>query len=154
MDKRQKAIVAEFLTVIAVTSLAVVGLVNFKDYVNRSEALQAMQAAGELILEYQDKNNLLPPESYVEQLKREVKGGARMGQIQYRGLFIGPRAEPNEILLYSEKQYKSSFLDDGYVVLFVDGAVKWMGVKEFEEMLGKQQTDFEIHMRGDTNLNR
>lgn len=148
MDKRQKSILAEFFTVIAVTAMAVVGLINFKDWVNRSEALQAIQAAGVRILEYNEKNDMLPPESYVDTLKEEVQGGARIGNFQYRGLFIGPRAEPNEILLYSEKKYRSSFLDDGYVVLFVDGTVKWMAVEQFEEMLDEQQTEFELYLKG------
>ena len=148
MDKRQKSILAEFFTVIAVTAIAVIGLINFKDWVNRSEALQAMHEASVHILEYDKENGMFPPESYVKRLRNKLQGGVRMGQLQYRGLFIGHTAEPNEILLYSEKEYKSSFLDDGYIVLFVDGTVKWMGVEQFEEMLSEQQTDFEIHMLG------
>ena len=63
MDKRQKSILAEFFTVIAITAMAVVGLINFKDWVNRSEAMQAVQAAGVCILEYKEKNEMLPPQA-------------------------------------------------------------------------------------------
>jgi len=148
MDRRQKSIVAEFFTVIAVTAIAVVGLINFKDWVNRSEAIKAMSIAGEHILDCNEKNGMLPTEGYVKGLKPKIEGGVRMGDIQYRGLFIGPDAEPNEILLYSEKQYKSSFLDDGYVVLFLDGTVKWMPTDKFKKLLEQQQTQFERDLGG------
>ncbi len=148
MDRRQKSILARFLTVIAATAIAVVGLFNFKDWVNRSEALQAMQSISTKVAEYREKISIIPPEAYIAKLKDEVKeeGGVRLGRLQYRGLFIEPQAEPNEILLYSEKKYPSSFLEDGYIVLFLDGTVKWMPVEKFKELLVRQQTDFEIHM--------
>ena len=151
MDKRQKSILAESITVIIITVVAVVGLVNFKDYVNRSETLQAMRVVGAGIIAFQEKNGMLPQEGYIEQLreeikKGEIKGGVRMGNLQYRGLFIEPHSEPNEILLYSKKEYSSSFLDDGYAVLFLDGTVKWMDVDKFNDLLSHQQTDYEKHI--------
>lgn len=146
MDKRQKSILAEFLTVIAVTVLAVVGMLNFKDYVNRSEAIKAMRVMSEKIAAYRQENAILPPEGYIEKIREDSTGGARVGRLQYRGFFVDPRSEPNTILLFSEKQYDSSFLDNGYIVLFLDGSVEWVDTRTFEKMLAEQRTDFEIQM--------
>ncbi len=146
MDKRQKSILAEFLTVIAVTVLAVVGMLNFKDYVNRSEAIKAMRVMSEKIAAYRQENAILPPEGYIEKIRDKSTGGVRLGHLQYRGFFVDPMSEPNTILLFSQKQYDSSFLDNGYIVLFLDGSVEWMDTHTFEKMLAKQRTDFEIQM--------
>ena len=146
MDKRQRSILAESITVIVITVVAVVGLINFKDYVNRSEALKAMRSVGAGIITYQEKNGFLPLEAYVKNLKTTVKGGVRMGILKYRGMFIEPHSDPNEILLYSKKEYSSSLLDDGYVVLFLNGTVKWMGIDKFNDLLSRQQTEYEKHI--------
>jgi hypothetical protein len=49
-------------------------------------------------------------------------------------------------LAYSEKDYPSSLLSDGYVVLRLDGRVEWIGKRQFEEMLAQQQDEVEIEM--------
>jgi hypothetical protein len=146
MDKRQKTILIESLTVIVVTVLAVVGLINFKDWVNRSEAIKAMEGLSKLIQDYRSKNGILPPESYVEIKQKEVEGWVRLGKPYYRGLFIEPSAKPNEILAYAPKPYRSSFLEDGYVVMFLDGTVKWMQADEFERLLETQRAPFEAEL--------
>jgi len=136
----------EVLTVIVVTLVAVVVMVNFKDYVNRSEAIRAMQQLSQIVLEYREKNGKVPPGSFVDDIKSQLKGGARLGELQYRGLWIDFEAEPNEILAYTEKNYASSLLSDGYIMLQLDGTVKWMGKEDFEDLLARQQSEIEIEM--------
>lgn len=146
MNKHQRAILVEVSTVILVTVIAVVAMINFKDYVNRSEAIGAMEQLGRIVVKYRKANNTAPPESLVLGSKEDLKGGVRLGDLQYRGLWIDFNSEPNDILAYSLKHYPSSLLDDGYVVLQLDGTVKWMGTEEFEELLASQQSEVEIEM--------
>ncbi|MBN2139259.1 MAG: hypothetical protein JW720_15765 [Sedimentisphaerales bacterium] len=136
----------EVITVLIVTLIAVVGMVNFKDYINRSEALSAMRQLSKLVSQYQKQHGRVPSESLVLEKVGELKGGVRLGDLRYRGLWIDFEAEPNDILAYNKKLYPSSLLDDGYVVLQFDGTVSWMGTEEFEELLAKQQTDVELDM--------
>jgi len=143
MNRRQRAIVIESLTVIAFTIVAVFGLINFKDLVNRSEAIKAMRQLGQALLEYRQKHGVIAPESYVKQIRPNIHGSVRLGELRYRGLFVRADGPADTILAYSRKRYPSSFLEDGYVVLFLDGTVKWMRPEEFEPMLAQQQTEFE-----------
>jgi len=126
VDKRQRAILVEVLTVITITVVAVAAMINFKDYVNRSEAITAME--------------------HLSEIKGQLKGNVRLGELHYRGLWVNFDADPNEILAYAQKAYPSSVLGDGYIMLQLDGTVKWMGKKEFEELLASQQSDVETEM--------
>jgi len=138
----------EILSVLIITIAAVVGMINFKDYINRSEALNAMRELGQIILEYKQRNHKVPPQSLVIKRRGQLKGGVRLSDLRYRGLWIGLDADPNEILAYAEKSYPSSFLNDGYIVLQLDGTVRWMGKKEFDQLLAQQQTELEMEMTG------
>lgn len=140
MNKRQKIIVAKFIAVIAITAIATIIMINIKDLINRAEGVRAMKQLGQELL----KHDSLPPESFVDAIKDEIQGRVRLGKIQYRNLWITPDAEPNEILAYTKKNYKSLFINDGYIVLMLNGNVEWMGKKHFEELLKSQQTTMEI----------
>lgn len=146
MNRRQKAILIESLAVIAVTAIAVWGMVNLKDWINRSEAMRAMEQLGEEVLQYRTENGSVPPESYVERIKETLEGHVRLGRLQYRARWIGFDATSDEILAYTEKSYPSSLLDDGYVVLRLDGRVQWMKKRQFETLLAQQQSQTEIDM--------
>jgi len=146
VDKRQRAILVEVLTVITITVVAVAAMINFKDYVNRSEAITAMEHLSERVLEYKAKNGRVPPNSLIISIKGQLKGNVRLGELHYRGLWVNFDADPNEILAYAQKAYPSSVLGDGYIMLQLDGTVKWMGKKEFEELLASQQSDVETEM--------
>jgi hypothetical protein len=146
VNKRQKAILAEVVSIMLVTLIAVVGMINFKDYINRSEAISAMQQLSTIIVDYRKRNGRVPPESLVTDAVRDLKGGVRLSGFQYRGLWIDFDAEPNDILAYTQKNYPSSLLNDGYIILQVDGAVKWMGIDEFRGALARRQSDVEIEM--------
>lgn len=144
MIRRQKSLLKDVVTVIIFTAIAVVAMINLKDWVNRSEAMRAMEHLGQEVFRYRKDNGRLPPESYVAGIKEDLEGGVRLGNLRYRALWIDFEATPNEILAYTEKNYRSSLLSDGYVVLRLDGRVQWMGKKEFEKLLAQQQKEFEI----------
>lgn len=148
MNKRQKAILVEVATVLLITLIAVLAMINFKDYINRSEAINAMQQLGKIVLEYRQQHGRVPSESVFLREKNDVKGSVRLPNLVYRGLWIDFEAEPNDILAYAEKNYPSSLLDDGYVVLMFDANAVWMGKADFEELLAQQQSEVEIEMTG------
>jgi hypothetical protein len=146
MNRRQKIILIESATVLVITVVAVVAMINAKDWVNRSEAMRAMEQLGQRVLDYRKANNFVPPESYVTSIKESLEGHLRLGPVQYRGLWIDFESTPDEILAYCEKRYPSSLLDDGYVVLRLSGKVQWLGKQEFETELARQQGEKEIEM--------
>jgi len=146
MNKRQKAILLEFVTVILATVIAVIAMINFKDWVNRSEAIGAMEQLSQEVLRYRKEYGAVPPESYVTSIKKNLKGWVRLGDLKYRAQWIDLEATPDEILAYTEKTYPSSLLNDGYVVLRLDGRVEWMGKQQLENLLAQQQSKVEIDM--------
>ena len=145
MNKRQKAILVEFITVVVVTAIAVVAMINLKDWVNRSEAMRAMEHLGQEVFKYRKDKGVLPAD--VDNIKKGVPGWVRLGNLRYRARWIDFfEATPDEVLAYTEKNYRSSLLSDGYVVLRLDGRVEWMGQEEFEKLLAEQQSEYEIEM--------
>ncbi|MHA2497430.1 MAG: hypothetical protein ACXAEI_18310 [Candidatus Hodarchaeales archaeon] len=146
MNKRQKAILAEFLAVMLITAVAVLAMINFKDWVNRSEAIRAMESLSKKILEYRQTHGSVPPKSWVDEQTERLPGYVRLGDLQYRGLWIDFESTPDEILAYAERNYKSLLVEKGYVVLRLDGRVEWLGKQEFETLLARQQSQSEIQM--------
>jgi len=143
MNKRQKAILVELITGIVITVVAVIAMINFKDWVNRSQAIKATEQLGREVFEYRKEHGSLPTSTYVEKIKRSLAGGVRLGNLQYRSLWIDPESPPDEILSYTEKRFPSSLLDDGYVVLRLNGDVKWMSKEELDTLLPEQQRQME-----------
>lgn len=123
-------------------------MVNFKDYVNRSEAMQATNQLGRIILEYRKAHGSVPPESYISDIKEDLAGKARIGNLQYRARWLDFGAGPDEILAYTKKDYHSFIMHSGYIVLRLDGRVEWMETKNFEELLTKQQKPLEKELLG------
>jgi len=148
VNRRQKALLTQSILVLTATLAAVIGMINVKDYINRSEALRAMGQLGRRLSDYRQQHGFLPPESFIDGVRDDLDGGVRMGKVKYQALHIGPDASPETILAYSEKRYPSSFLEDGYVVLHLDGTVEWIPTVQFEDLLGRQQTSAELHEPG------
>ncbi len=144
MNKRQKIIVAKFAAVAVVTTIAALAMINIKDLINRSEGIRAMQQISAGLLNYRQQYGYLPPESYLDTIRENVQGRVRLGKIQYRALWITPESEPNEILAYTEKNYNSLFINDGYIFLLLNGNVEWMEKRKFEKLLESQQSPMEI----------
>jgi len=143
VNKRQKKLLTESLLVVAATATAVVGMIHLKDHVNCSEAVRAMTQLGERILDYRQQHGSLPPESFVDNVKGELEGAVRMGNVKYRALYIGPNAPDETILAYSLKTHPASLLRDGYVVLRLTGKVEWMPTKQFAALFATQRTPAE-----------
>jgi hypothetical protein len=144
MNRRQRALLTESVMVLIATVAAVIGMVQLKDYVNRSEALRAMGQLGGRILEYRKQYGSLPSQSFVDSIKGDLEGAVRIGNVNYRAMWIGLDAPGDTILAYSQKRLPSSFLKDGYVVLRLDGTVEWMPTKQFAELFARQRTPAEV----------
>ena len=84
--------------------------------------------------------------AYVDGIRRNLPGDIRLGKLNYRALWIEPESSPDEILAYAERNYRSLFLKDGFIVLRLDGRVKWMGKQQFRTLLAEQQSPMEIQM--------
>ncbi len=143
MNKKQRQILTNFAVVIVITAAAVIGMVELKNHVNRSEAMRAMQQLGRIIDEYKQKNGSIPPESYVESIKTSLEGQVRLGTIEYRARWITFDSPPDTILAYVQKDYHSLFFRPGAIVLRLDGRVEWLDSGEFEKQLSSQQTMLE-----------
>jgi len=146
MNKRQRIILRKFMVVIAVTALAVFAMINFKDWVNRSEAIRAMENLSKKVLLYRQENGSVPPESWVDMQKENLPGYVRMGTLQYRGIWIDFESSSDDILAYTQRNYHSLFVGKGYVVLRLDGRVQWLGKEEFEKLLARQQSQDELKL--------
>jgi hypothetical protein len=114
MNKRQKALLVEAGTVLFITAVAVVAMINLKDYINRSEAMRAMDQLGQKVIQYRQMHGAVPPESYIDNIKETLEGYVRLGKLHYRARWVSIDAGPDQILAYTKKRYRSSFLDDGY----------------------------------------
>jgi len=146
MNKRQKDILMNFITVIVITAVAVVAMFNFKDWINRSEAMRAMEHLGQIVLQYRKDYGSVPPQSYVDRIEETLEGYVRLGDLHYRAQWIGFESGPDEILAYSEKNYHSLVTGKGFVVLRFDGRVEWMNKQQFKTLLAQQQSPMEIQM--------
>jgi hypothetical protein len=144
MIRRQKALLKEVIAVIALTAIAVVVMTNLKHWINRSDTMRAMEQLGRRVLKYRKDNGVLPSESYAAGIKKQIDARVPLENLRYRALWIDFEATPDEILAYTEKDYPSSLLRDGYVVLRLDGRVEWMGKRQFEELLAQQQDEVEM----------
>ena len=144
MIAKKRILLIESLLVLAATVAAVVGMIHLKDYVNRSEALRAVNQLGRRVLDYRQQHGSLPPQSFVDTAKDQVEGSVRIGNLRYRALWIESDAASETILAYSQKRHPSSLLRDGYVLLRLDGRVEWMPRDEFEIQLACQQSEAEV----------
>jgi len=149
MNKRQKSILIDFTAVIVITITAVVAMMNFKDWVNRAEAMRAMEHLGKMVIKYRSNYGALPPESYVDRIRETLPGYPRLGNLHYRGRWIGLDSPDDAILAYTEKKYRSLILHHGFIVLRRRGHVEWMEKQKFERLLAQQQSSLEIQTMQD-----
>jgi len=147
MNERQKKIIRDFTTVIAITFIVIFAVINIRDWINHSEAMLAMKHLGKIVLQYRKESGFVPSESYIDNIKEDIKGQVRIGDLRYRALWIDMDCTDDEILAYTEQSYRSPFFHSGYIVLRLDGRVEWMENDEFEKLLAKQQKPGEILMQ-------
>ena len=139
MNRRQKLIIRDFCTVLALTLVALVAMISFKNYVNRSEAIKAMREIAAFTSNYKASHGSIPSESIVESVRLETLGSVRLNSFRYRGPWIQIDSDPNEILAYA-KSKKGIFVPETlYITLDLCGNVTI--IKE-EEFLSKMNTQF------------
>ncbi|MHC4463092.1 MAG: hypothetical protein ACYS6W_08160 [Planctomycetota bacterium] len=140
------------MTVIVITAIAVVAMINFKDWVNRSEAMRAMEELRQRVKQYREGHGSVPSGTWVDSQRENLPGNVRLGNLQYRARWITFESTPDEILAYTEKNYNSLLVGKGYIVLRLGavlsdkGRVEWMGKQEFETLLAQQQSPEEVEM--------
>ena len=136
MNRRQKRLIVEASLVVSLTALAVVAMVNLKDWINRREALLAMKQLSEKIQAYKQTYGTVPPEQTVLLWTDSVSGRARLGKLTCRNDPVTVEVDPNAILAYTQQRYRSLLVHDGYIVVRVNGSVAWMTPPEFQTALG------------------
>jgi hypothetical protein len=146
MNIRQKTILRNTTAVIVITAIAVAAMINLKNWVNRSEAMRAMKDLSQEVLKYKKKYGSVPPESYVDGIKEELEGHARLGKVIYRAQWIDLESTPDEILAYTEWPYSSWLFGKKHIVLRLDGRLEWIDKREFDALLAKQQSSQELEM--------
>jgi hypothetical protein len=146
MNRRQKVILTNTITVIAVTAIAVAAMINLKNWVNRSESMRAMENLSKIISQYRGKYGSIPPESYVDGIKEELEGKVRLGKVVYRAQWIDFGSKPDEILAYTEQPHSSWLFSKKRIAIHLNGRVEWMDEREFKDLLAKQQSSQEIEM--------
>lgn len=144
MNLRQKNLIKNLILVVLVTIAMVIGLLNFKDWVNRNEAMRAMQHLGQIVLDYRQEEGSVPPEYYVDKIQEQLEGSERLGGLKYRARWIEYNAGDDEILAYTRKDYRHLLFGPGAVVLRLDGRVEWIKKKKFDKLLAAQQSRLEI----------
>ena len=147
MNKQQKTILINVIAIVVVTAVAVVAMINFKDWVNRSEAMRAMEHLSQIVQQYREAHGLVPPEQYVESAKETLEGHLRLGRFEYRAIWLDLESTDDEILAYAEKKYHLSFFNDGFVVLRFDGRVEWMARENFETLFAAQKRPMEPELK-------
>jgi hypothetical protein len=151
MNKRQKIMLRDSMAVIVITAVAVVAMIISKDYVNRSEAMRAMGDLRTEIKKYRDENGSVPPKSWVDMQRKNLRGNIRLGILHYRARWITFESTHDEILAYTERNY-NLLVGKGYIVLRFgavlrdDGHPEWIDRKEFKTLLAQQQSPEEIQM--------
>ena len=150
MNRRQKNIVRDFASVIIITVVAVVGMISFKDWVNRSEAMRAMEHLSQAVLQYKKDHGAAPAESYIDSIKGNLPGHARLGKLNYRAQWIEYDPSGDEILAYTQTSNHSPFLEDDFIVLRLNGNVELIEEQKFKKLLAVQQSHREIEMLKNT----
>jgi hypothetical protein len=146
MNRRQKAILTNTITVLVITTIAVAAMINLKNWVNRSEAMRAMEHLSRVVLQHREKYGSIPPESYIDRIKEELEGHVRLGKLVYRAQWINFESTPDEILAYTERYHSSWLFGKKYIILRLNGRVEWMDKRELETLLAQQQSSQELEM--------
>jgi hypothetical protein len=146
MNRRQKTILRNTTTVIVITAIAVAAMINLRNWVNRSEAMRAMEDLSRIVLQHREKYGSVPPESYIDRIKEELEGHVRLGKVIYRAQWISFESTPDEILAYTERPHSSWLFGKRYIVLRLDGRIEWMDKRELETLLAQQQSSQELEM--------
>jgi hypothetical protein len=142
MNKAQTRLLTNLIGTVVIIVVFIFGFGNFKDYVNKTEAIRAFKQLGQEVLKYRNETGQLPSEAMIANLKEQLEGSARVGNIDYRAQYISIDSPPDTIVAYTDKEY-NWLIKSGFVVLLLDGRVLYLAPKEFNDLLAKQRTAFE-----------
>jgi hypothetical protein len=129
-----------------ITIIVVVVMINFRNYVNHSEAKRAMEHLGKIVIQYRNEHGSVPSESYVNSIRQNLEGQARLGSLRYRARWLDFDSTKDEILAYTERTCRSWLFGDKLIVLKLDGRVEWMDKKHLQDLLVQQQSPIEVQM--------
>ena len=146
MNKKQKWALTNFIFVVIVTAAVVVGMIELKNWVNRSESIHAVEQLQQAVAAYKQKNGSVPPESYVDGIIKTFEGQPRLGNVNYRARWIKFDSPPETILACVRKNYHSFFYHPGAIVLRLDGRIEWMDKASFDKLITSQQTPLEMEL--------
>ena len=146
MNRQQKSLLINFVAVTVITAVVIVAMVNLRSWVNRSEARRAMEHLGKVVLQYRNERGSVPPESYVNNIRKNLEGQARLGELRYRARWIDFDSTKDEILAYTKRARRSWLFGDKFIVLRLDGRVEWMERQQLRDILARQQSQMEIQM--------
>lgn len=146
MNRQQKAVLSNIITVLVITTIAVAAMITLKNLVNRSEAMRAMKDLSQEVLKYKKKYGSVPPESYIDRIKEALEGHVRLGKVIYRAQWVNFESTPDEILAYTERYHSSWLFGKKYIILRLDGSVEWMDKQKLETLLAQQQSPEEVQM--------
>jgi len=150
LNRRQKRLVVNLVIVFFVTVLSIFAMVNFKDWINRSEATRAMNVLSRNIMMYRKEHGMVPAGLVIDSWKEKLPGSVRLGDVTYRGRWLDLDSTGAEILAYTHKRYSSSFVGGGYLVLRLNGTVEWLDDEQFKVILEQQQSRMEREIRKST----
>ena len=105
-----------------------------------------MQHLSQIVLQHKKNHGSVPPKSYVDDIKEQLQGHVRLGDLKYRARWLDFDSTSDEILAYTEKNYRSLVVGKGFVVLRLDGRVEWIQPTEFKTLLAQQQNPEEVEM--------
>jgi hypothetical protein len=146
MNKKQKWVLMNFVFVVIFTAVVVAGMIELKNWVNRSEAIHAVEQLQTAVAAYKQKNGSVPPESYVDGIVKTFEGQPRLGNVNYRARWIKFDSPPETILACVRKNYHSFFSHPGAIVLRLDGHIEWMDKASFDKLITSQRTPLELEM--------
>ncbi len=116
MNKRQRQLLVRFCIVMALTIALIVGLSQYRNVVNKSEAIRSMNILSIEIAKYNLYHGELPSSSYISDIIARY-GLLRVGPVECRSQWIEPGSGPETILLFSKKNYNSLFVKSGYIYI-------------------------------------
>jgi hypothetical protein len=145
MNQKQKSIILNFVTIVTITTVFVLIMANVRGFLNKSEAIRSMELLGQRVKIYRQQRHSTPPKSFVMSGDQSISL-VRLGDINYRSHWISYNAEPDTILAYNNCRNFGLLGGKGHIVMFLNGNVTWMGKKQFEQLLAKQQTQTEIEL--------
>jgi hypothetical protein len=59
--------------------------------------MRAMEQLNREVFKYREDQGILPPESYIADIKKNLEGWVRLGNLKYRARWISPEATDDEV---------------------------------------------------------